>query len=170
MSKDARNTSRAKRSYVWSVFRKVIVEGKEKAKCSLRERTFAYNGSTFSNLKDHIEWHKRTTALLNPGLGTSSAEKKQITVLDVFSPTDIWLCSVAQANGITDRLARWCWRNVRPINIIADEGLQDLVHFLEPGYEFPTPNHIANLIRLTYADAVENLTVILVPTSVIPVY
>ena len=105
-SKDIPHSSRAKRSDVWSVFRKVIVEGKEKAKCSLCERTFAYNGSTTSNLKDHIEWDKRTTAQLNPGLGSSSAEKKQITLLDVFSPTAIRPCSVAKANGITDRLAR----------------------------------------------------------------
>lgn len=154
---------RRERSNVWDVFRKRNEGGKTKAFCSLCEKSLSYNGSTTSNLRDHLDWHKKQTAKLNP---VKKLEPRQMT-LDMLTSTGpassalIRPCAFPKANRITDLLARWCWRNGRPLNIVTDSGLRELVHFLEPGYQFPSCRHISKLIKLSYADAFDMLVKLL---------
>ena len=50
---------RRERSEVWDVFKKISKNGKIKAFCTLCEKTLPYNGATTSNLREHLEWHKK---------------------------------------------------------------------------------------------------------------
>ena len=47
------------RSKVWDVFKKINKNGKIKAFCTVCEKTLAYIGATTSNLREHLEWHKK---------------------------------------------------------------------------------------------------------------
>ena len=152
---------RRERSGVWDIFKKINKDGKVKAFCTLCEKELAYNGSTTSNLRDHMDWHKKQTAKLNFANPATADTKRQVTLDMLMSPKLIRPCPHPKATRITDLLAKWCWRNGRPLNLISDRGLQELIHFLEPGYQFPSSMHIARLIKLSFTDAMNKLVELL---------
>lgn len=152
---------RRERSNVWDIFKKITDGGKVKAFCTLCKKNLAYNGSTTSNLRDHMDWHKKQSAKLNPATTPGETKPQQVTLDMLMSPNFSRPCPFPKATRITDLLAKWCWRDGRPMSIVSDSGLQELVHFFEPGYEFPSSRHIAKLIKLSYSDAVDKLVALL---------
>ena len=158
---------RRERSNAWDVFRKVNKDGKVKAFCTLCKKALAYNGSTTSNLRDHLEWHKKQSAKLNPAKDLGGDAKRQVKLDTLLSPKLIRPCPFPKATRITELLAKWCWQNGRPLNIVTDSGLQELVHFLEPGYTFPSSTHVSKIVKLSYAKAVDSLIELLNGASTI---
>ena len=41
---------------------------------------------------------------------------------------------------------------MRPISIVRDRGLKELLNFLEPNYQIPSTTHISTLIRIDFQD------------------
>ena len=58
-------------------------------------------------------------------------------------------------------IVRWLWRNLRPLDIVNDEGLQDLLRFFEPGYNLPSRTFVAAQLKMRYAAAHNRLKEVL---------
>ena len=63
-------------------------------------------------------------------------------------PNPVLICSEDRSRDITNLIARWCWTDLRPINIVNDEGLRSVLAFLDPGYRPPSHTHIASIVQL----------------------
>ena len=60
-------------------------------------------------------------------------------------------------------LTKWAWKDMRPISIVRDKGLNELLTFLEPNYNPPLTTHVSAWIRKDFEDrkaAVNPLTCI----------
>lgn len=55
-----------------------------------------------------------------------------------------------KSNGANALLVRWMWWNVKPLGIVNDEGLRDLLRFQEPGYGLPSRTYAANQLWLRH--------------------
>ena len=62
------------------------------------------------------------------------------------------LCSVEMQKEITWILTKWTWEDMRPISIVRDEGLRELLAFLEPNYRLPSTTHVCALICKDFED------------------
>ena len=49
-------------------------------------------------------------------------------------------------------LSHWSWQDMRPISIVRDRGVRDLLAFLEPNYEVPSTTHVSTVIRKEFHD------------------
>jgi len=47
-------------------------------------------------------------------------------------------------------LAKWTWKDMRPIFIVCDDDLKELLSFLVPNYKPPSTTHTTSLIRKDY--------------------
>ena len=105
----------ASRSGVWAHFAKNTKTGDEKqtATCNACGKRFVYNGLTTSNLLEH--WKNQHAKQLPAA---------QSTLIKLFSakPSSAKVSSAA-TQEVTKLLASWCWTNLRPPNIVRDEGL-----------------------------------------------
>ena len=142
---------RCDRSDVWKFFDKAKKDGRSVAICNLCERVLVYNGSTTSNLRDHL-------SRKHP-VGERAVSAKQGT-LDAHltaNPEVAKVCSVHRQDKITALLAKWTWRNLRPVSIVEDAGLCEVLAFVEPGYRPPSHTHVSSLIKKRFADGVARL-------------
>ena len=151
------STQRRQRSTIWMSFTTGTVEGRSVATCNLCEKVLRYNGATTSNLLDHLAVHRKRT---------DEACRRQHR-MDQFVTTKppTRSCSDLRARDITFLLARYCWINLRPINLVHDQGLRDLLAFIEPGYSPPSHTHIASIVRNRHSDAQQLLRRILAEQS-----
>ena len=78
---------RREQSKVWDVFKKINKNGKIKAFCTLCEKRLAYNGVTTSNLREHLEWHKKTDRGAEPEGGTRNQATGDLGHACVTQPT-----------------------------------------------------------------------------------
>ena len=62
-----------------------------------------------------------------------------------------------KTTGAHNLLVRWGWRNLRPLDIVNDEGLYDLLSFLEPGYQLPSRTYVAKQLQLRHKEAFDTL-------------
>ena len=53
---------------------------------------------------------------------------------------------------ITRILTKWTWKDMRPISIVHDKGLNELLTFLEPNYKPPSITHVIAWIRKDFED------------------
>ena len=70
-------------------------------------------------------------------------------------------CPLWKVNGANDLLVRWCWTNLRPLDIVNDEGLRDFVKFLEPGYHLPSRTFVAKQLALCHQEGLDTLQKVL---------
>ena len=56
------------------------------------------------------------------------------------------LCSVETQDQITCILTKWTWKDMRPISIVRDKSLKELLAFLEPNYRPPSTTHVSTRI------------------------
>ena len=61
-------------------------------------------------------------------------------------------CLVETKEEITCILAKWTWKDMRPISIICDKGLIELYAFLEPNYWSPSTMHVGAWIQKDFED------------------
>ena len=66
-----------------------------------------------------------------------------------------------KVNGANDLLVRWCWENLRPLDIVNDTCLRDFVHFLEPGYQLPSKTYVAKQLKLRNQEGADVLKEVL---------
>ena len=78
---------RRERSKVWDAFKKIKKNGKIKAFCTLCKKTLAYNGATKSNLREHLEWHKKTDHEAEPEGGTRNQATGDLGHVCVTQPS-----------------------------------------------------------------------------------
>ena len=67
-------------------------------------------------------------------------------------------CSIDTQREITKVLTRWTWLDMRPISIVRDQGLRELLGFIEPNYRLPSTTHVSALIRKDFEDGRDTLT------------
>ena len=53
---------------------------------------------------------------------------------------------------ITRILTKWMWKDMRPISVVRDKGLKELLSFLVPNYQPPSTTHVSALIQKDYLD------------------
>ena len=90
-----------------------------------------------------------------------NTEKSSIIHCPVFLKARQSLCPLWKVNGANDLLVRWCWENLRPLDIVNDTGLRDFVHFLEPGYQLPSRTYVAKQLKLRHQEGIDLLKEVL---------
>ena len=143
---------RSPRSNVWKHFTRNAA--KDQATCNLCKVVLSYKGSSTTSLHRHLSNRHPSSASL-PEQKDSKRSTKQ-TDISVFaktsSPASSRPVSTVRQREITEVLSRWPWLDGRPISIVNDAGLRELLHYLEPGYSIPSTTHIAALIRKQHDD------------------
>ena len=137
-------------SEIWNYFdRDTPKKGKATCKlCPGGTKTLTFNGSTTSNLWAHVHsQHDRHVKVKGCSRSPGPSQSKASPMAAFLKRTS---CSEGRSRQITQLLAWWCARNVRPMSIVDDEGLHDLVAFLEPGYRMPSRTHITTVLRRQY--------------------
>ena len=95
------------------------------AKSLLCNASLAYHGGT-SPMLQHL---KRKHLIENP---SKPPDKQRQTKLDVFSKKRV--CSTERAGAISNQIANFIIKDLRPINIVSGQGFQELMALLESGY------------------------------------
>ena len=150
---------KATRSGVWNHFRR----GMKSATCLLCDRTLVYNGGTTSNLLSHLQRKhpskvsspaavKQEPGLPLPSVAAPAAAQASLTKFVQAQPRSTKPCSSLVQHEITRILSRWPWLDMRPISIVRDQGLKELLRFLEPNYIIPSTTHVTSLIKKNFAD------------------
>ena len=122
------------RSEVWKHFEKKQIEGKLYSVCGRCGKKLRYFGGT-SSMRAHWKTSHAAEALDEDGSGKGSQRGRnhQSSIAQFVQrarpPSN---CPLWKVNGANDLLVRWCWTNLRPLDIVNDEGLRDFVKFLEP--------------------------------------
>lgn len=140
---------RQERSPVWKCFRRDI--SSSSAVCLLCNATLTYKGGTTTGLHRHIT-SKHPSSLPKQ----AKQEQLQLTgFLRTTSSQSAKPVSAVRAREITDLLSRWVWLDARPMSIVGDQGLRELMSFVEPGYTIPSRTHLTKLVRKQHQDGVE---------------
>lgn len=132
----------------------------DKADCLLCNKSFTYNGGTTSNLISHLE-RKHPSSIKTKEEEGSRANTRQLSIGDFakIQPRGSKPCSINTQHEITRILSRWPWLDMRPVSIVRDRGLKELLNFLEPNYQVPSTTHVSTLIRKTFEDGKAALSV-----------
>jgi len=142
------------RSPVWKYFHRQT----RSAWCLLCKKVLSYNGGTTSNLTKHLEIKHKSKVEVHgePVAAKDTVSAKQLSIMkfgqlrkgkSVDKP-----CSVGTQEEITRILTKWTWRDMRPIFIIRDKGLIELLAFLEPNYQPPSTTHVSARISKDFED------------------
>ena len=84
----------------------------------------------------------------HPNLCPAAADSKTNRTMDEFvAPKK---CSTARSNEITRRIAEMVARDLRPISLVAGDGFNNLMSYIEPGFTVPSQTHIATVCRRIY--------------------
>jgi len=141
-------------SLVWKYFRRQA----RSAQCLLCKKVLSYNGGTTSNLIKHLEIKHKPEVEVHGETTTpkDTVPAKQLSIMkygqlckgkSVDKP-----CSVETQEEITHILPKWTWRDMRPISIVRDKGLIELLAFLEPNYRPPSTTHVSAQIHKDFED------------------
>ncbi|XP_060761951.1 E3 SUMO-protein ligase ZBED1-like isoform X2 [Neoarius graeffei] len=144
---------RSKRSAVWNHF-KLVDSGKE-AKCSLCNAVFKYNSSTTS-LSYHL--NNVHAAVLQ---GASAPDQPTIT-----AALGRRACDDRRMEGITERICSMIERDLMPLSTVASAGFQELIRFLEPGYNIPSRGTVTSRLEARYKKKKSELKTMLTTATV----
>jgi len=97
----------------------------------LCKKILSYNGATTSNLLQHLSSKHPSTIQVQKDDSTESAMAKQLSIKQ-FSKQHKGKftskpCTVETQEGITRILTKWTWKDMRPISLVRDEGLKELL-------------------------------------------
>ena len=150
------SSERPLQSPVWKQFRRE----KGKAVCLLCNKTMAYNGGTTSNLKQHLHrLHKPNIQVEADDEDEVQSTTRQLSITQFTSKersSVMW--TVDMQKEVTRLLAKWTWKDMRPISIVRDDGLKELLNFLAPKYKPPSTTYVTSLIRKDYLDGKAAIT------------
>ena len=139
------------RPVVWKHFRRK----KRSAQCLLCKKVLSYNGGTTSNLILHLnKMHPLTVRVHKTEEETMETKQLSIRQFGKIHKGKLAnrLCSVEMQKEITRTLTKWTSKDMRPISIVRDEGLRELLTFLEPNHRLPSTTHVSALIRKDFED------------------
>ena len=140
-----------RRSEVWKHFWRK----KRSAQCLLCKKVLSYNGGTTSNLISHLSKMHPSIVRIHKQ-EKEAMETKQLSIKKCGKLHKSKLankhCTVETQKEITRILTKWTWKDMRPISIVRDEGLRELLAFLEPNYRLPSTTHVSALIRKDFED------------------
>lgn len=141
-------------SDVWKFFTKL--DGGKQCKCNLCGKVCAYHGGT-TNLREHlVAAHSREYC-------PDSKEMQQPKITTMFRPAT----EPNRMKKITELLIGMICRDMRPISIANGSGFRDLLNFIEPGYQIPSPPFLKNAIGKMHEEERKRLKVYL--QTVVPV-
>ena len=157
---------RESRSSVWEFVERDNPK-KGNAKCKLCSKVLVFNGSTTTNLWNHVRiMHDKLLKVEKSTSGAAQAPGKLVlppqtgsSGLPAFFAKAS--CGEQRARMISRLLAEWCARNVRPVNIVQDDGLRDVFKFVEPGYTMPSHTHVTNLLKRKHTLMCERIKAVL---------
>ncbi|XP_070404635.1 E3 SUMO-protein ligase ZBED1 [Nothobranchius furzeri] len=134
--KSTQRMRRTKRSAVWSHF--TLVNDND-AKCTICGSILKYNKSTTS-----LNYHLSTShsAVLQTASGT------QPTIAMALGRR---VCDSTKAEGITQRICNMVTTDMLPINVVEGQGFQELIKYVEPGYNIPSRTTITTRLEASYA-------------------
>ncbi|XP_037629812.1 E3 SUMO-protein ligase ZBED1-like [Sebastes umbrosus] len=151
------------RSSVWKHFGFYTIDGKvankDKAVCRLCAKQLSYSTTT-TNLRTHLlACHPSEAAQAPQTSGAKSSVQARLTAYDSASALSASAgpMSEARKNAITDKIARFICKDMRPIDIVSGEGFQDLIMELEPQYKIPSHTTISKHIVQLYDTTRENI-------------
>ena len=126
--------------------------------CLLCKKILSYNGGTTSNLIQHLNKKHQSEVEVQKveTTGTEDTTPKQLSITQfgkLYKGKSISKpCSVETKEEITRILTKWTWKDMRPISIVHDKGLIELLAFLEPNYRPPSTTHVSAQIRKDFED------------------
>ena len=145
-------------SAVWEYFEEPIVvpetgkDGKQvkKVACKLCDQQLTDGGGT-TNLMSHLrakhpEQYKRITD------SATSSSSKQTTLSTAFHK-----CSPQRSSAITDLIAEFVARDLRPLSVVDGVGFRQLLGYIEPGYKVPSRTHVTSICSKKYRSTKESL-------------
>ena len=144
-----RGFARPQRSQIWASFDLVVVDKVKYSVCKACGKQIKYFGGT-TNMKLHARQHEEKPDGGNMGKSSSSKNAAGAT-LDGFvvrrsNPQRV--CPVWKTNGANELVVRWLWRKIRPLDMVNDEGLQDLLRFFEPGYNLQSRTFVEAQLKM----------------------
>ena len=144
----ASSADKQKRSEVWLHFTSTSdgVDWVERKKCGKRLKYV--RGTT--NMREHRRrYHEFETA--------SGQQLTMARLLDKSKST----CPVGKTNYANQLLVHWLWSSLRPLSVVSDQSLQDLLAFLEPGYRLPSRTFVARQLRVLHQEGKTKLNTVL---------
>ena len=69
----------------------------------------------------------------------------------------LWECSAQRAATITDLIAEFVARDLRPLRVVDGEGFKRLMGYIEPDYKVPSRTHVTSVCRKKYDKIKEEL-------------
>ncbi|XP_041862941.1 E3 SUMO-protein ligase ZBED1-like [Melanotaenia boesemani] len=119
---------------------------KTKAVCKLCDIEVKYCGNT-TNLRNHLTRHHPTTQ-------PNASDQKQTKLENAF------VCklssSSSRAQKITEAIAVFICKDLRPFSVVENDGFQSLVKLLEPRYVLPTRKHLSEVAISKLYEEVKN--------------
>ena len=145
---------RKRTSIVWEYFQLTEVAEKDgkmmkKAVCTLCDGQLVYTGGT-TNLLNHLETKHPVT--YKAATGEASGTKSKQKTLSFPSK----LCLPDRANGITNRIAEFVARDLRPFATVDGVDFKQLMNFVEPGYKVPSRTHITTTCHRIYTSIADH--------------
>ena len=150
---------RKSKSPVWANFGFVKYPGKAVSTthyaCKICREVFPYSGNT-TNLHSHIA-RKHPEMNESP---TSSPKIGRSKPVETFKQTSLLSLPInsTRSKVITNSIARFMVKNLRPYSVVENEGFRHLVKVLEPRYTMPSRSHFSeSVIPKLYEEAKKNL-------------
>ena len=119
-------------------------------RCHLCNKAIGYSGNT-TNLSQHLnKWHPEV--LSSSMAETSPKSLTQVTLKScAFRPTAKMATNSQRAQQITQGIAEFIARDMRPISVIEGKGFQNLLAIIDPSYQVPSRKHVMKNIQDMYS-------------------
>ena len=140
------------RSAVWKHF----CHYKQSMWCLLYKKVLSYNVRTTCSLIQHLKKKRQSQVAVQKVKAAEDTIQKQLSIMQ-FRKLEKGksinkLCSVETQEDITCILTKWTWKEMRPISIVRDKGLNESLVFLEPNYKPPSITHVSAWIYKDFED------------------
>lgn len=110
---------------------------KSKAVCKMCKMEVKHCGNT-TNLRNHLTRHHPDILL------AKTADTKQRSLEKAFA---VKLASTSpRAQKITQSVATFICKDIRPYSVVENDGFQNLINTLEPRYVLPTRKHLSEVV------------------------
>lgn len=139
--------TRPKRSPVWDHFE---VTDNNNARCKICDAIFKYSSSTTS-----LNYHLKSVHPLVLGQSSSGdGSHLQPTLSQLINKRK---CDDRKQEGITQRISNMVTKDMLPLNIVDGQGFQELIAYVEPGYNMVSRTTITSRTELRYKEVKSKL-------------
>ena len=117
--------------------------------CKVCSSAVGYSGNT-SNLKQHLHIHH--PELLPGPSGLQGQQRKQSTLEECSTAVKARRLTGKQVAGITNALASFLAKDLRPISLVEGEGFRSFMSVVEPSYQVPCRKTITHALGKIHQD------------------